>query len=81
MLTEKEKKILGMMTDEGRLRSGIREEVAASDAYAREIIADYIPEALTRRLSLKENLEIELSCLEVEIAVLNEMSGQGDNNE
>ncbi len=63
MLTETEKKILGVMTDEGTLRNGLREQVAASDDLAREIIAKYKAQRLTSLSDEIANLETNLAAL------------------
>lgn len=63
MLTQNEKDILGIMTDEGRLRGALRLEVAASDDKAREEIAKYKTERLN-------NINNELTFLNTRLAEL-----------
>jgi len=63
-LTQREKEILGYMTDEGQLRGELRIEVGQSDERAREVIAEfsqqvkaYAPiqiQAMTQDIELKQ---------------------------
>jgi len=63
MLTPSEKKILGVMTDEGLLRGDLRQQVAGSDDLARSMIAEYKQKKLNDITVQIKNLETKLERL------------------
>jgi hypothetical protein len=62
-LTQKEKAILGKMTDEGLIKGAVREQVAASNSLARQMIDQYKAQKLNDLTVQIKNLEEKLKRL------------------
>ncbi len=67
-LTTNEKKILGMMVDDGILKKARRENVGADDAVARQEIAAYVPKAIVAKQKQKSIYETALADYGVALA-------------